>query len=486
MTQPTPRLDDTDTDVPSAEAMGLPLIGTIPAYSDRSEHFARYAELRGSGAVEVPPHLLGARERRLHIRNTLLEDHAVRLHDSPEAVEGKFAILAASAFSFFRGTALLYYRDHAGVDGHLPVVFSIGDVHPENFGVMPGADGRAFFAANDFDEAWVAPFTYDVHRGAVGFAMAGEQAGAKPKARRALVRTWAQAYVEALTRFALDDSEGSHRVTADNAPAVLAKTFRKAERSRGDFLAKRVDLDAGRFIAADRIEPRSDLVEPFREPVAAYAQSLASAASTRALGTPGSFVAVSRPEGFFTVRDVALRHGSGTASQGLGRYWVLLEGWGGQDMVIIEAKLSRRSALYGLVPAHGFAEKSPAERILYAHNEFLADGDPLYGAVNVGDNSYLVRERSPQKVNVEVAAFGADELHDYARVCAQALAQLHARSDFYAVDGDAREAEHRILAAVHTDVFLADVLEFVEESVARIHTDHRLFREDLERGAFSV
>ena len=54
MAEPAPRpIDDTDDDVPSAEAMGLPLVGVVPAYADRSEHFARYAELRGSGAVEV-------------------------------------------------------------------------------------------------------------------------------------------------------------------------------------------------------------------------------------------------------------------------------------------------------------------------------------------------------------------------------------------------------------------------------------------------
>ena len=33
----------------------------------------------------------------------------------------------------------------------------------------------------------------------------------------------------------------------------------------------------------------------------------------------------------------------------------------------------------------------------------------------------------------------------------------------------------QILAAVGTDVFLNDVLEFVEESVARVHADHALF-----------
>lgn len=478
-TDPTPLTarppGDTDTDVPSAEAMGLPVVDIVPAYADRSEHFARYAELRGSGAVEVPPHLLGRRERRLHVRNTLLEDHAVRLHDSPEAVEGKFAILAASAFSFFRGTALLYYRDHAGVDGHLPQVFSIGDVHPENFGVMPGADGRPFFAANDFDEAWVAPFTYDVHRGAVGFAMAAAAAGSKRKEQRRLVALWAGAYVEALEGFAADDSEASHRVTADTAPPVLAPAFAKAARDRGDFLAKRVDVAARRFVAQDRIEPRSDLVDLLTPVVADYAATL------------GPTTGPPRPEGFFTVRDVALRHGAGTASQGLGRFWVLLEGWGPDAPVIIEAKLARRSALYGLVPAHDFAAKTSAERIAYAHHEFLADGDPLYGAATIAGDSYLVRERSPQKVNIDVAAFDAEQLRDYTVVCAQALAQLHARSDFYSGVGvDGREAEQRILAAVRTDVFVSDVHEFVDEALARVHADHELFRDDLARGAFAV
>ena len=34
---------------------------------------------------------------------------------------------------------------------------------------MPNEDGAPFFGVNDFDEAWVAPFSYDVKRGAVGF-----------------------------------------------------------------------------------------------------------------------------------------------------------------------------------------------------------------------------------------------------------------------------------------------------------------------------
>lgn len=62
----------------------------------------------------------------------------------PEGAQAKFDKLVKSAFVFFRGTALIFYRDYAGMDAHLPQVFTIGDVHPENFGVMPNSNPRLF------------------------------------------------------------------------------------------------------------------------------------------------------------------------------------------------------------------------------------------------------------------------------------------------------------------------------------------------------
>lgn len=451
------------------------MAAVLPAHADRADPFRRYAELRAAGEVEVPPHLLGPRERRLHVRNTLVEDHAVRLLDTPEAVASKFAILVASPFSFFRGTALLYYRDHAGVDGHLPAVFCIGDIHPENFGIMPSAAGHPFFAPNDFDEAWIAPFTYDVNRGAVGFWMAAAEQDLGKGSRRRTVRAFAQGYLDGLVDFAADDSEHTHQITEDSCPAVLKPAFAKARRSRAGFLAKRIDLDAHRFLADERVEPRADLV-PLLEPVVAdYAASLSGGRR--------------RPEGFFRVHDVALRHGGGTASQGLARFWVLLDGWGpdATDDVIVELKMARRSALYGLVPATSFDARTSAERIALAHSEFLVDGDALYGAAEIEGRSFVVRERSPMKVNISVADFDGDALLSYAEVCGRALAQTHARSESHVLDvGEGPGAEIGILRVVQPTVFVADTVEWAEESAARVVADHRLFCEDLERGAFDA
>ncbi len=449
------------------------MAAVLPAHADRADAFRRYAELRAAGEVEVAPHLLGPRERRHHVRNTLIEDHAVRLLDTPEAVATKFGLLAASPFSFFRGTALLYYRDHAGVDGHLPAVFCVGDVHPENFGIMPSAAGHPFFAPNDFDEAWIAPFTYDVGRGSVGFWMAAKEQGLSRKARRVVVRAFVEGYLSGLADFAADDSERTHQITEESGPAVLKPAFAKAGRTREGFLGKRIDLDAHRFLPVERIEPRPDLASVLQPVVDAYAATIAP-----------------RPPGFFRVHDVALRHGAGTASQGLARFWVLLDGAGPAptDDVIIELKMARRSALYGLVPATAFDARTSAERIALAHSEFLVDGDPLYGAAEIEGRSFVVRERGPMKVNISVAGFGAAELIEYAEVCGRALAQTHARSESHLVDAGVEdpEAEIGILRVVQPSVFVADALEWAEKGGERVLSAPRLFCEDLERRAFDV
>jgi len=78
---------------------------------NRSEAFQAFAKQRSQGAVLTPPTMLSPEERRLHIRQTLREDHQFRIQNRPEGAQAKVDELAKSPFTFFRGTALLYYRD---------------------------------------------------------------------------------------------------------------------------------------------------------------------------------------------------------------------------------------------------------------------------------------------------------------------------------------------------------------------------------------
>jgi uncharacterized protein (DUF2252 family) len=443
---------------------------------DRCEQYRRFAEARAAGEVMSPPHLLTGQARREHVRRTLLEDHRRRIHNRPQGAQAKFDVLARDEFTFFRGTALLYYRDLAGTDGHLPVVFTVGDVHPENFGVMPNSDGAPFFGVNDFDEAWAAPFSYDVKRGAVGFWLVAQRNGLKRKHRRRVARAFVDGYLDGLRAFASDDRSSTFQFRLDNSPPLIRDVIKEGVDDRRALVEKYVDTESGRFRPSRKRVAHSSHIDEFQAVIDGYV-------AENDLGT------VPRPDDFFRVVDVARKKGSGTGSMGLDRYWVLLQGWGeGVDRcVVLELKQARRSALFGLVPRTEVAEKDAAgpqgERIVHAQHVHLVNGDPLYGSAEIDGTSFLVRERSPYKHEVDTATLSRDDLVTYAGVCGQALAQPHARSD-EETGIMAGSAEHRILAAVHPKLFGDDVVCFAEQAAARVAEDYAMFRRDHALGAF--
>ena len=229
----------------SVASLGLPTPtpATVPAHRRRRGEFETYSREVARGDVEVPPEMLTGRHRRLHVRDTVIEDHLLRMQLVPSAVSSKFEDIARSPFPFFRGTAMLYYRDLAGSDAHLPVVPTVGDVHPENYGVLPGADGEPLFSLNDMDEAWMAPFTWDLGRGAVGFALAAIEGGASRKKAMKVAKKFVASYLEGVEKCVADPEEATRRVSGDDTPKVIRSYMKKAGRSRESFLRKRIDFD---------------------------------------------------------------------------------------------------------------------------------------------------------------------------------------------------------------------------------------------------
>lgn len=466
----------------SVASLGLPTPtpATVPAHRRRRGEFETYSREVARGDVEVPPEMLTGRHRRLHVRDTVIEDHLLRMQLVPSAVSSKFADIARSPFPFFRGTAMLYYRDLAGSDAHLPFVPTVGDVHPENFGVLPGADGEPLFSINDMDEAWMAPFTWDLGRGAVGFALAAIEGGASRKKAIKVAKQFVAAYLDGVEKCVADPEEATRRVSGDDAPKVIRRYMKKAGRSRESFLRKRIDFDELNFRETNRVRRRPGLTPLIDDAVRRYSRRVRPSSAKDEL-----------PKDFFRIHDVAIRTGSGTASRGLSRFWVLVEGWGksAEDKVILELKMSRHSVLDGLAPKQGSAsgiddEFDPAKRIADAFDAFIIDGDPLYGYTDIEGVSFLVRERSPQKVNVDAGDFDTSELKKYAKLCGRMLARQHVRADRF-LNGKGSDVAARILGAGHTNIFLFDTLELVDEQVDTVLRDHAMFAADHAAGAFA-
>jgi uncharacterized protein (DUF2252 family) len=286
-----------------------------------------------------------------------------------------------------------------------------------------------------------------------------------------VVKAFVKGYLQGLREFVQDDREKSHEYRIDNSPGMIRELLQEAQASRKAFLEDLVSLKKGQFIASKKIVPYSKHVTKFQEFVDEYIE-------TNNINTAGR-------GGHFTVKDVAIKKGSGTASLGLDRYFVLIDGPSDDhtDDIILEMKQSRQSALHGLVPETPGGNADKAERIVKAHQIHLVGGDPYYGHTMIDEQSFLTRERSPFKDDIDVGDLSKKELKKYAAICGKTLAQAHARSDEDTgiMDGD---AEKRILSSIRPSLFLADTVRFAQDATHRLYKDYKLFKKDHALKAF--
>lgn len=440
----------------------------------RVEPFGLLARARARGEMVLVPRMLHGNDRRIHVRETVREDHETRIATSDVEAREKFDKLAGSVFHFFRGTNLLFYRDILGEDARMPTVLALGDVHPGNFGVMPSSDNVPVFGVNDFDDAYYAPFTWDLKRGVVGFELAAaEKSGLGRKKQRAIAERFVRGYIEGIAAYVGELAEQDEQLRLDNAPPMIAGLLGDVVgRSRAEWLAATLLDEHGRGFRADaEIVPISSRLPEFQDLVDRYVRENRVAVPSRAGG--------------MRVKDVAERKGAGTASLGLTRYYVLIEGprADGTDDLLLELKRARRSALAGLVPPSSFAVDGQGDRMRHAQRVHLVNGDVFYGSVDFDGHSFMVRERAPFRDDMSLGSLSAGEWKEYAAICGRVLAHTHAMSDENGlIDYDVEPA---IMDAIGGhDLFVDDLLRFADEAVERVRGDHALFVADHALGAF--
>src|SRR5271156_4465167 len=118
----------------------------------------------------------------------------------PERLAMKYRAMRAGPFAFFRGTCHLFYADlpkGTALDAS-PSAWICGDLHLENFGVYKGDNRLTYFDLNDFDEACLAPASWELVRLATSLMLAGGEIGLADTTISTLVDTMLGGYCAAL------------------------------------------------------------------------------------------------------------------------------------------------------------------------------------------------------------------------------------------------------------------------------------------------
>src|SRR5947209_413869 len=188
-----------------------------------------------------------ATARRHRIVDTLTGAFAELMAADPVAFRTKFRKMAADPFAFYRGSACLFYTDVAELedpwaDERTRRVWIQGDLHAENFGTYLNAQGVLVFDVNDFDEAYLGHFTWDLQRFAASMALLGWGKALSDADIDGLVETYLRAYLDQVRQFldvsdAREDSDFSLRLgTTHGAVEQLLQATRL--RTRVELLDK--------------------------------------------------------------------------------------------------------------------------------------------------------------------------------------------------------------------------------------------------------
>ncbi len=318
------------------------------------------------------------------------------------ARKSKYRKMKASPFAFFRGTNHLFWRDFAA-DPRLrpegdPEAFGApttrtwvgGDAHVANFGAFGNGCGKVVYALNDFDEAIIHDYRYDLWRMAVSVVLvARPNGGFSAKDQRRLVTALTRAYLAQLAA-----GGGSAALIAEQARGRLRRFLEGVEQRDEQASVKRWtrrDGDGRRF---DQRLPELDTAPAAERAAleAALAEYAAAAMYGRHDCEPDDFV----------LEDVAQRRDAGIGSLGRRRSYVLIRDRrpGRPDHRILDVKEQLPPAARSILTEAGRAAydgivADEGRRHAAAFHAMTPHPDPFLGWLRMGDTAFSVRERSP-------------------------------------------------------------------------------------------
>src|SRR3954468_12054418 len=145
---------------------------------------------------------MSGRSRSDFIIDVLTREFGDLMALDPGAFRRKFRKMAATPFAFYRGSASLFYADMTGayadrsfLNERTSRVWIHGDLHAENFGTYMNSSGQLVFNVNDFDEAYVGPFSWDLKRFCPSLALIGYAKALSDDNITGLVTTFARSYL---------------------------------------------------------------------------------------------------------------------------------------------------------------------------------------------------------------------------------------------------------------------------------------------------
>ncbi len=300
----------------------------------------------------------------------------------PEMLQIKYKLMAENVFRFYRGTCHLFYEDLAKADlPQAPKSWICGDLHLENFGSYRADNRLVHFDLNDFDEAILAPCTWELARITCSILIAFRQLKLEEKIATNMAQLFLKTYANTL-------SKGKALYIETKTATGIVKTFlkRAAGKKRKRLLHKRTNIKKNDLTIMLEHPRHVGIDEELKRRLTDHIQDWINKSSDGPYN--------------YEVCDAAFRL-AGTGSVGLKRYAFLLKSkrLAGKYM-LVEMKQARASCLTPYVNVQQPEWAHEAERIVAIQQRMQNIPPALLSHTVFEDEPYLIQEMQPVKDSI--------------------------------------------------------------------------------------
>ncbi len=424
-------------------------------------------------------------DRSERIVATLVEAFSDLMAADPAAFRTKFRKMAADPFAFYRGSACLFYADVAAredpwADERTSRVWIQGDLHAENFGTYMDGDGVLIFDVNDFDEAYIGHFTWDVTRFAASMALLCWRKAISDDDITMLVQRYVRAYLDQVRLFVDQADDRTFSLRLNTTEGAVHQVLQLAKLRTRVGLLDRITEAEGFDRVLREVPGLRRLDDAEQEAVTGaferYLESIPPAKRQRGVT--------------YTVKDVAGRSGFGIGSAGLPAYTVLIEGYNQalDNDVVLSMKQGNVAAASRVVgdPAIAEAFRHHGHRTAVSQRALQAHADPLLGWTDLDGVGFVVSEVSPYEADLDWSELTEPaEIAPVVDYLGRATAKVHCVADSDADNSLVPFQTEDAIAQVvrgREDEFVAWVVEFAHDYAAQVRTDHALFVDAFRHG----
>lgn len=383
----------------------------------------------------------------------------------PERLGYKYRNMRTNPFVFMRGTCHLYY-DRLPRESALdkaPSSWICGDLHIENFGSYKGDNRLIYFDLNDFDEAVLAPCSWDMVRCLSSILVAAKTLSIARAEALSLCHAFLDGYTAAILK---GKARWLERDTAQGMVKQLLDGLRT--RTRSQFLDTRtVKNNKQRLIRLDgkKALPVNDQQ---RSDITAFMNEFASRQAN--------------PE-FYHIHDVARRI-AGTGSLGVDRYVILVEGKGAPDgHYLLDLKQALPSSLAPHLTIRQTHWTSEAHRVVAIQQRVQAVSMAFLQPVIMGKKSYVLRGLQPSEDRVTINNTLAPKLIEGALTT---MGELVAWGQLRSSGREGSASADDFIAYAQRKKWKRVLLDVAEACSAQTEQDWHLYTEAYDDGIFSL